>query len=398
MIVLNMDIADGIGKGTMPRDIRKGPTMPVFSTRAFNKHEQIVFCSDPLSGLKAIIAIHSTVLGPAVGGCRFWDYAAAHRNASLDVAEKRAEEDAIFDVLRLSRGMSYKNAMAGLRLGGGKSVIIGDPKTVKTPELLRSFGRHLNRLGGSYYTAEDVGTKPQDMAIIHETTDYVVGLESGEFATGDPSPHTATGVFHGLRAAVRHQLGREDLKGLKVAIQGVGNVGRGLADHLRAAGATIIIADIVKENIERTLASGPAEIVDPSAIHAVEADVFSPCALGGILNGKTIPEIRAKVIAGAANNQLDDEDADDRALMKRGILYAPDYVINAGGIISVESEVHREHLDDAARAAKVAHIADTLTEVFERAAREKAPTGHIANEIAEARIDSRRRAVSEAAE
>nr|WP_210432230.1 Glu/Leu/Phe/Val dehydrogenase dimerization domain-containing protein [Iodidimonas gelatinilytica] len=193
--------------------------MPVFSTRAFNKHEQVVFCSDPLTGLRAIIAVHSTVLGPAVGGCRFWDYAAAHRNASLDVADVRAEEDAIFDVLRLSRGMSYKNAMAGLRLGGGKSVIIGDPKTIKTPELLQSFGNYIQRLGGSYYTAEDVGTKPQDMETIHGTTDYVVGLESGEFATGDPSPHTAKGVFTGIQAAVRHKLGRTDLDGLTVAIQ-----------------------------------------------------------------------------------------------------------------------------------------------------------------------------------
>ncbi|WP_149999253.1 Glu/Leu/Phe/Val family dehydrogenase [Iodidimonas gelatinilytica] len=372
--------------------------MPVFSTRAFNKHEQVVFCSDPLTGLRAIIAVHSTVLGPAVGGCRFWDYAAAHRNASLDVADVRAEEDAIFDVLRLSRGMSYKNAMAGLRLGGGKSVIIGDPKTIKTPELLQSFGNYIQRLGGSYYTAEDVGTKPQDMETIHGTTDYVVGLESGEFATGDPSPHTAKGVFTGIQAAVRHKLGRTDLDGLTVAIQGVGNVGRDVANHLRAAGAKIIITDIVQENIERVLASGEAEVVAGDKIHAVDADVFAPCALGGVLNAKTIPQIKAKIIAGAANNVLDDEVADDRELMKRGILYAPDYIINAGGIISVESEVHKEHLDDAARARKVAHIAETLTEVFEASDKQKQPTGKIANELAEKRIDDKRRALRSAAE
>lgn len=380
------------------RDLRKGLSMPVFSTRVFNKHEQVVFCSDPLTGLRAIIAVHSTVLGPAVGGCRIWDYAAAHRSASVEVAAKRAEEDAIFDVLRLSRGMSFKNAMAGLRIGGGKTVIMGNPKTVKTPELLRSFGHYLNRLGGCYYTAEDVGSKPQDMEMIHETSPYVVGLEKGEFASGDPSPHTATGVYHGIRAAVKHRLGRNDLEGLTIAIQGVGNVGRDLADHLRRAGAKIIIADIVEENIKKTLASGPADVVDTAVIHAVDADVFAPCALGGILNAKTIPEIKAKVIAGAANNQLDDEDSDGIALMRRGILFAPDYVINAGGIISVESEVHKERVSDDVRAAKIARIADTLTEIFEKGDREGAPTGRIANELAEARIDSKRRAMSEAAE
>ncbi|WP_281301699.1 MULTISPECIES: Glu/Leu/Phe/Val dehydrogenase [unclassified Iodidimonas] len=372
--------------------------MPVFSTRAFNKHEQVVFCSDPVTGLQAIIAIHSTVLGPAVGGCRFWDYAAAHRGASLEVAQKRAEEDAVFDVLRLSRGMSYKNAMAGLRIGGGKSVIIGDPKSIKTPELLRKFGEHLTRLGGRYYTAEDVGTKPQDMEIIHQTSNYVVGLESGDFATGDPSPHTALGVFAGIEAAAKYKLGRKDLKGLSVAIQGVGNVGRDLAMHLREAGAKIIIADIVKENIERVLAAGQAEVVDVQKIHAVDADIFAPCALGGVLNAKTIPQINAKIIAGAANNVLDDEVADDIALQKRGILYAPDYIINAGGIISVESEVYQEHLDHHERSKKIARIAETLIEVFETSDQKQQPTGRIANELAEQRIDAKRQSLKDAAE
>jgi len=372
--------------------------MPVFSTRAFNKHEQIVFCSDPLTGLRAIIAVHSTVLGPAVGGCRFWNYAQAHRNASVEFAERRTEEDAIFDVLRLSRGMSFKNAMAGLRIGGGKTVIIGDPKTDKTPELLRKFGEFLNRLGGSYYTAEDVGTTPEDMEHIHASTNYVVGLETGEFATGDPSPHTAKGVFDGIKAAVRHRLKRNDLDGLRVAIQGVGHVGHDLANHLRESGAKVIIADISKDNIERVLADGEADVVDPANIHAVEADVFAPCALGGVLNAKTIPEIKASVIAGAANNQLDDEMEDGKRLMERGILYAPDYVINAGGIISVESEVHRERLDEQQRTAKIAAIADTLTEVFEEADREKMPTGRVANRLAERRIEAKRQERVDAAE
>jgi leucine dehydrogenase len=372
--------------------------MSVFSTRAFNKHEQVVFCSDPTSGLRAIVAIHSTVLGPAVGGCRFWDYAATHRNASPELASERAEEDAIFDVLRLSRGMSYKNAMAGLRLGGGKSVIMGDPRKIKNPALLRSFGAHINRLGGRYYTAEDMGIKPQDLDIVHEQTDYVVGLESGDFATGDPSPHTALGVFEGIRASVQYKLNRADLKGLTVAIQGVGNVGRDVANLLRKAGAKIIIADIVKDNIDQVLAGGEATVVEGDRIHAVEADVFAPCAMGGILNVRTIPELKAKVIAGSANNVLDDERKDGQELLKRGILYAPDYVINAGGIISVETEVHKEKLDNAARAAKIARIGDTLKEVFAASDSKGVPTGLIANEIAEKRIEDKRQAMKTAAQ
>jgi len=363
--------------------------MPLFTTRAFNKHEQVVFCSDPATNLRAIIAVHSTALGPAVGGCRFWNYRAAHRLAPVDVADKRAEEDAIFDVLRLSRGMSYKNAMAGLRLGGGKSVIIGDPKRA-TPELLRAFGRYLDRLCGTYYTAEDVGTSLQIMKIIREATGYVVGLEDGDFATGDPSPHTAKGVFAGLKAAVRHKVGRDDLTGLTVAIQGVGNVGRYLAQHLRQAGAKLIIADIVDSNLEKVRSEGPVEVVSPDAIHAAEADVFAPCALGGGLNHRTIPEIKAKVIAGAANNMLDDEVNDDRALLDRGILYAPDYVINAGGIISVESEVYQEALVEEDRHRKVMKIGDTLTEVFQTSDQTGRPTGMIANELAEQRIAAAR--------
>lgn len=372
--------------------------MPLFTTRAFNNHEQVVFCSDPATGLRAIISIHSTALGPAVGGCRFWNYRLAHRLAPRDVADKRAEEDAIFDVLRLSRGMSYKNAMAGLRLGGGKSVIIGDPKTQSSPDLLRRFGAYIERLCGKYYTAEDVGTSPAHMKTIREATNYVVGLEDGDYATGDPSPHTATGVFHGVKAAVRHKMGRDDLTGLTVAIQGVGNVGRYLSQHLRQAGAKLVIADINEVNIERVLSDGPAEVVDPDTIHAVPADVFAPCALGGGLNQRTIPEIKARIVAGAANNQLDDEDLDDRALLERGILYAPDYVINAGGIISVESEVYQEKLDEEQRSRKVLHIAETLAEVFQASDKTGRPTGIIANQLAEQRITAARQARAEAAE
>ncbi len=358
--------------------------MPVFDSRSFKNHEQVVFCADETTGLKAIIAVHSTALGPAAGGCRFWDYAAAHRKmAPSDIAEQRGEQDAIYDVLRLSRGMSYKNAMAGLRLGGGKSVIIGNPKQLGNDDLMRAFGRYVNRLGGSYYAAEDVGTSPAMLAATAESTKYVCGLEGVDFGTGDPSPHTALGVFTGIKAAVKHRLGKEDMAGIKVAVQGVGNVGRTLVKHLLDAGAHVRITDIVDANIEATKALGNVTVVGLDTIHAEDVDVFAPCALGGGLNPKTIPEIKASIIAGAANNQLEREGVEDEDLRQRGILYAPDYVINAGGIISVESEVYREKLDESARREKILRIGETLTTIFKTSDQSKRPTGLIANDMAE---------------
>lgn len=358
--------------------------MPVFDSRSFKNHEQVVFCGDDETGLRAIIAVHSTALGPATGGTRFWDYAANHRRgAPIDVAETRGEQDAVYDVLRLSRGMSYKNAMAGLRLGGGKSVIIGNPKELGTPELMRAFGRMINRLGGSYYAAEDVGTSPAMLAAAAETTDYVCGLEGGDFGTGDPSPHTALGVYVGIKSAVMHRLGKASLEGVTVAVQGLGHVGQYLVDHLRAEGANIIVTDIVDANIKAVLSRGEAQVVAPDAIHAADCDVFAPCALGGILNPRTLADIKATVIAGAANNQLETEGVEDEQLRQRGILYAPDYVINAGGIISVEAEVYKEKTDNADREAKVLRIGETLTKIFTTSDREGRPTGVIANEMAE---------------
>lgn len=362
--------------------------MPVFDSRSFKDHEQVIFCSDDKTGLKAIVAVHSTALGPATGGCRFWDYEAAHKGSPADIAVTRGEQDAVYDVLRLSRGMSYKNAMAGLRLGGGKSVIIGNPKKLATPELMQAFGRAINRLGGTYYAAEDVGTSPDMMKSINSETNFVAGLSDGEFATGDPSPHTALGVFVGIKAAAKHKYGSDDLTGKTVAIKGVGHVGGDLANHVRDAGAKLIIADIIQENIDSVLAGGPAEVVDPSVIHSVQCDIFAPCALGGDINPKTIPEIKATIIAGAANNVLETEGVDDQALMDRGILYAPDYVINAGGIISVEFEVHKEKLTDTNRLNKVLRIGETLTKIFNASESEKRPTGIIANEMAEAIISA----------
>lgn len=357
--------------------------MPVFDSRAFDDHEQVVFASDRATGLRAIIAVHSTALGPAAGGTRFWDYAAAHKSAPVDVAASRAEEDAVYDVLRLSRGMSFKNAMAGLRLGGGKSVIIGDPKKIATPDLMRAFGRALDQLGGRYYCAEDVGTSPDMLAQAATETAYVSGLEGTEFGTGDPSPHTALGIFKGIEAAYRFQKGTDDLSGVHVAIQGVGHVGQYLVKHLLDAGAKVSVADISIANLEAVRQMGPVEVVSTDTVLATDCDILAPCALGGILNPKTLPDIKASIIAGAANNQLETEGVEDKQLMDRGILYVPDYVINAGGIISIETEVHREKSSDAAREEKVVNIGNTCTAIFERSAKEGRPTGIIANEMAQ---------------
>jgi len=365
--------------------------MPVFDSNSFKNHEQVVFCSDEATGLKAIIAVHSSALGPAAGGTRFWDYAAAHRLvAPSDVAETRGEQDAVYDVLRLSRGMSYKNAMAGLRLGGGKSVIVGNPKQLGTPELMQAFGRFIERLGGSYYAAEDVGTSPEMLAEASKTTKYVSGLDAGEFATGDPSPHTALGVFTGIKAAVKHKLNKDNLSDVKVAIQGVGHVGQYLVDHLLAAGAQITVTDIVEANLNAVRDKGNITIVAPDLIHTVDCDVLAPCALGGSLNPKTIPDIKASIIAGAANNQLEKEGKEDEDLRKRGILYVPDYVINAGGIISIEAEVHKEKISDATREEKVLRIGNTLAKIFEASDLEARPTGVVANEMAENIINAAR--------
>jgi len=357
--------------------------MPVFDSRSFQDHENILFCSDKATGLKAIIAVHSTALGPAVGGTRFRDYVADHPSAPTDVADTRGEQDAVYDVLRLSRGMSLKNAMAGLRIGGGKSVIMGDPQKIATPELMQAFGRMVNRLGGTYYCAEDVGTSPAMMEQVATTTDYACGLEGGPFATGDPSPHTALGVFIGIKSAVRYKLGRDDLNGVKVTIQGVGHVGQYLTKHLLDAGAIVRVADISVANLDKVRALGDVEVIATEGVHADDCDVFAPCALGGVINPKSLQDIKATIIAGAANNILEDESRDDIALRKRGILYAPDYVINAGGIISVESEVYKEKLDNTERERKVRRIGDTLAQIFTQADKEQRPTGIIANEMAE---------------
>ncbi|MGY8986312.1 MAG: Glu/Leu/Phe/Val dehydrogenase dimerization domain-containing protein, partial [Sphingomonadales bacterium] len=293
--------------------------MSVFSSPSFDNHEQVLFCNDPKTGLKAIIAVHSTIMGPAVGGCRMWDYA--------------SDEEALNDVLRLSRGMSYKNAMADLVLGGGKSVIIGNSKTLKTPELMRSFGRFINSVGGKYYSAEDVGISVEDIEEAGKETSFVAGLNKGKAASGDPSPYTAHGVFHGIKASVKHKLGLESVRGLKVGVQGLGHVGSYLCEELHAEGAKLFVTDINDDAIINIVEKTSATAVSTNEIMGLEVDVLAPCALGAGLNSKTIPNLRTTIIAGAANNQLA-QDKHGVELIKRGILYAPDYVINAGGIMN----------------------------------------------------------------
>ena len=347
--------------------------MAVFSLSDFADHEQVVFVSDDKSGLKAIIAVHNSNLGPALGGCRMWPYA--------------SEEEAVRDVLRLSRGMTYKSAMARLKLGGGKSVIIGNPRTDKTPALLAAFARALEQLNGRYIAAEDSGTSVADMKFMTQFTQHVAGIHdkpSDEGTrSGDPSPATAYGTFIGIQAAVKERLGRDSLDGLRVAVQGVGNVGFDLARQLKEAGAQLWVTDIHREPLVQAGRELGATVVAPDEIFGLDVDVFAPCALGAILNDTTIPQLKASIVAGAANNQLA-EARHGVELMKRGILYAPDYVINAGGIIDVYHE--RIGFDRAALLKHIEGIHDNLMEVFERARKEERPTGEVADAIAEERF------------
>ncbi|MFN3513328.1 MAG: Glu/Leu/Phe/Val family dehydrogenase [Phenylobacterium sp.] len=348
--------------------------MTLFDSSAFEAHEGVHSFFDERSGLKCIVAVHSTARGPAAGGCRMWPYASA--------------ELALEDALRLSRAMSYKNAMADLDLGGGKAVIIGDSRKDKTPALFEAFGRAVETLGGRYWTAEDVGVSPADLTHARKQTRFVAGLEGHAAASGDPSPVTAEGVFRGVKLCVARALGR-DLAGVTVAIQGVGHVGAYLAEKLHAAGARLVIADVNEQAVAEVARRTGAQVVSPGAIFDVEADVFAPCALGGAVNATTLSRITAKVIAGGANNQLADAEA-GRQLFDRGVLYAPDYVINGGGIINVAGEIRAlerdEAFDPAWVEAKLARLTQTLEEVLDRAAAENRPTHEVANEIAKARI------------
>tara|TARA_R100000789_G_scaffold42696_1_gene44225 strand:- start:684 stop:1787 length:1104 start_codon:yes stop_codon:yes gene_type:complete len=347
---------------------------PVFGQLSFNDHEQVVFCNDKDTGLKAIIGIHNTVLGPALGGTRMWNYS--------------SEWEALNDVLRLSRGMTYKSAITGLNLGGGKAVIIGDAKTQKTPELMKSFGRFVDSLSGKYITAEDVGMETADMDTVREVTKYVTGISEDKGGAGNPSPITAYGVFMGLKASAKHKFGSDDLEGKSVLVQGIGHVGETLVEHLTQDGAKVYISDINEERLEAVRDKYGAIIFEGSDVYGAEVDIYAPCALGATINDETVKRIKAKVIAGAANNQLADELTHGKILRERGIVYAPDFLINAGGIINVYAEL--ENYDKKEIMRKTENIYNTTLEILSKADKDDMTSHFAALKIAQQRIDDRK--------
>ncbi len=334
-------------------------------------HEQLAFFQDAATGLKAIIGIHDTTLGPALGGARMYPY--------------EREEDAILDVLRLSEGMSYKSAMAGLRLGGGKCVIIGDPRKDKTPELFQALGRMVNKLGGRYITAEDVGTTVADLVEARKNTPYVAGMPAEMGGGGDPSPVTALGVLRGMEACAMHVWGSPNLRDKKIAIQGLGKVGYALAEMLAERGALLVVTDINQQALADARREFGAEVVGLDAIYSVESDIYAPCALGATLNGTTIPQLKSRIVAGSANNQLK-EPRHGAMLRERGILYAPDYVINAGGVINVASELMEGGYQFDVARQQVMDIYHNVMAVIERAEAEGITTAQAADREAKHRI------------
>jgi len=348
---------------------------PVFGQLSFDNHEQIVFCNDKDTGLKAIIGIHNTVLGPALGGTRMWNYA--------------NEWEALNDVLRLSRGMTYKSAITGLNLGGGKAVIIGDAKTQKTPELMRSFGEFVHSLSGKYITAEDVGMETADMDLVRDVTPYVTGISEERGGAGNPSPITAYGVFMGMKAAAKYKFGSDVLEDKKVLVQGIGHVGETLVEYLSNEGAKVIISDINEARLEAVSKKYGATIFNGDDLYSADVDIYAPCALGATLNDETVKKIKAKVIAGAANNQLANEVIHGQALKDRGIVYAPDFLINAGGIINVYAEL--ENYGKAEIMRKTENIYNTTLEILANAETYDITTYRAALNIAQGRVDARKK-------
>ncbi|HYD91327.1 MAG TPA: Glu/Leu/Phe/Val dehydrogenase dimerization domain-containing protein [Flavobacterium sp.] len=348
---------------------------PVFGQPSFNDHEQVVFCHDKDTGLKAIIGIHNTVLGPALGGTRMWKYA--------------NEWEALNDVLRLSRGMTYKSAISGLNLGGGKAVIIGDSKVDKTPEMITRFGQFVHSLSGKYITAEDVGTTTQDMDLIRDVTPYVTGISEERGGSGNPSPVTAYGVYMGMKAAARHQFGSDNLEGKKILVQGTGHVGETLIDYLTKEGALVQISDINEARMQEVAAKYGATIYAGDDVYSADVDIYAPCALGATVNDATIDKLKAKVIAGAANNQLANEQVHGKLLQEKGILYAPDFLINAGGIINVYAEI--VGYDKAESMRRTENIYNTTLEIFSVAEANGITTQQAAMAIAQKRIDDRKK-------
>lgn len=348
---------------------------PVFGQLSFNDHEQIVFCHDKDTGLKAIIGIHNTVLGPALGGTRMWKYA--------------NEWEALNDVLRLSRGMTYKSAISGLNLGGGKAVIIGDAKTEKTPEMMIKFGEFIHSLSGKYITAEDVGTTTPDMDLIRDVTPYVTGISESKGGSGNPSPVTAYGVYMGMKAAAKHRFGSENLAGKKVLVQGTGHVGETLIDYLTKEGALVEITDINEAKMQEVSTKYGAKIYMGEDIYSADVDIYAPCALGATVNDLTIERLKAKVIAGAANNQLANDEVHGKRLQEKGIAYAPDFLINAGGIINVYAEI--VGYDKAEAMKRTENIYNTTLEIFSFAEANGITTQKAAMSIAQKRIDDRKK-------
>ena len=348
---------------------------PVFGQLSFDNHEQIVFCNDKDTGLKAIIGIHNTVLGPALGGTRMWKY--------------ENEWEALNDVLRLSRGMTFKSAITGLNLGGGKAVIIGDSKIDKTPEMIAKFGQYVDSLSGKYITAEDVGTTTQDMDLIRENTKFVTGVSIEKGGSGNPSPVTAYGVYMGMKAAAKYKFGTDILEGKKILVQGIGHVGETLVDYLTAEGAKVIISDINEVRLQEIGNKYGAKIYFGDDLYSADVDIYAPCALGATINNDTIRRIKAKVIAGAANNQLANENIHGTILKEMGIAYAPDFLINAGGIINVYSEL--VGYDNAESMRKTENIYNTTLEIFDYADVNNITTHQAALTIAQNRIDLRKK-------
>lgn len=343
--------------------------MTIFKKLQEDDFEQVVFCQDKASGLKGIIAIHDTTLGPALGGTRMWNY--------------DSDEEALEDVLRLAKGMTYKNAAAGLNLGGGKAVIIGDASKDKSEAMFRAFGRYVESLNGRYITAEDVGTTEQDMDYIHMETEHVTGTSDG--GVGDPSPVTSLGIYYGMKAAAKQAFGSDNLKDKTIAVQGVGQVAYHLCNYLHKEGAKLIVTDINKGAVTRAVNDFGADAVEPDEIYGVDCDIYSPCALGGTINDKTLQQLKAKVIAGSANNQLLENKHGD-IIHEKGIVYAPDYVINSGGVINVADELagyKRERVMN-----KVKGIYNILLDVFAIAEAENIPTYVAADRMAEKRIET----------
>lgn len=342
---------------------------PVISQMSALNHEQLLFCSDNETGLKAIIAVHNTVLGPALGGTRMWAY--------------NSEMEALNDVLRLSRGMTYKNAISGLNLGGGKAVIIGDARSMKSEALFRRFGKFVHSLAGKYITAEDVGISPIDMSYVSMETPYVVGLPG---KSGDPSPVTAFGVYMGIKACAKEQFGSDSLAGKKVAVQGVGHVGEYLVKHLTAEGAEVFITDIHEDTLKRVSETYGAKVVGLNDIYDIPMDIYAPCALGATVNDETLSRLKCSIIAGAANNQLAKEQVHGQIVMDKGIIYAPDFALNAGGVINCYSEV--KGLPAEWGMQKAEEIYTTISNIVSRSKTEGIPTYQIANKMAEERISA----------